>query len=87
MSYPIARLEIVPEDFPFLQDVRGFDDDRLEDYAGAMETGAAAGVGRWRMAKRARAAGREVPLTCTCHPHIALQSTCSVVERASAAGG
>jgi hypothetical protein len=37
---PIAKLEVAPEDFPFLKDIRGIDDDRLEEYGQAMQTGA-----------------------------------------------
>jgi hypothetical protein len=36
---PFARLEVTPEDFPFLQDIRGLDDARLEEYGQAMQTG------------------------------------------------
>jgi hypothetical protein len=37
---PFAQLEVDPEDFPFLQDIRGLDDARLEEYGQAMQTGA-----------------------------------------------
>ncbi|MCC6191631.1 MAG: hypothetical protein IT318_21600 [Anaerolineales bacterium] len=37
---PLARLEIEPEDFPFLADIRGHDDARLAEYGQAMQTGA-----------------------------------------------
>ena len=37
---PLARLVVTPEDFPFLQQIRGHDDERLEEYARAMQTGA-----------------------------------------------
>jgi hypothetical protein len=37
---PFARLEVAPEDFPFLGDIRGLDDDRLEEYGQAMQSGA-----------------------------------------------
>ena len=37
---PIARLEVAPEDFPFLRDIRGIDDARLVEYGQAMQTGA-----------------------------------------------
>lgn len=37
---PFARLEVAPEDFPFLKDIRGLDDERLEEYGLAMQTGA-----------------------------------------------
>jgi hypothetical protein len=37
---PFARLEVAPEDFPFLKDIRGIDDDRFEEYGQAMQTGA-----------------------------------------------
>lgn len=37
---PLARLEVAPQDFPFLQDIRGIDDARLAEYAQAMQTGA-----------------------------------------------
>jgi hypothetical protein len=36
---PLARLEITPEDFPFLDHIRGHDDARLAEYANAMQTG------------------------------------------------
>jgi hypothetical protein len=36
---PWARLEIAPEDFPFLTHIRGHDDARREQYAHAMQTG------------------------------------------------
>lgn len=35
---PLARIEIAPDDFPFLSDVRGHDDDRLHEYIQAMQT-------------------------------------------------
>ncbi len=37
---PLGRLEVGPEDFPFLHSVLPHDDDRLEEYARALETGA-----------------------------------------------
>jgi hypothetical protein len=37
---PIARLEVTPEDFPFLKDIRGLDDTRLHEYGQAMQAGA-----------------------------------------------
>jgi hypothetical protein len=37
---PLAQLEIIPEDFPFLKDIRGLDDNRLEEYGQAMQNGA-----------------------------------------------
>jgi hypothetical protein len=37
---PMARLEVAPEDFPFLKDIRGLDDARLAEYGQAMQTGA-----------------------------------------------
>jgi hypothetical protein len=37
---PFARLEVAPEDFPFLGDIRGLDDDKLEEYGQAMQSGA-----------------------------------------------
>ncbi len=37
---PIAQLEVAPEDFPFLGNIRGHDDARLEELAHAMRTGA-----------------------------------------------
>jgi len=37
---PIARLEVAPEDFPFLADIRGHDDARLPEYGQAMQAGA-----------------------------------------------
>lgn len=37
---PIARLEVNPDDFPFLKDIRGIDDARLQEYGQAMQTGA-----------------------------------------------
>jgi hypothetical protein len=36
---PLARLEIAPEDFPFLTHIRGHDEERLQEYALAMQTG------------------------------------------------
>lgn len=36
---PCARLEISPEDFPFLEQMRAHDDDRLEEYATALNGG------------------------------------------------
>ena len=36
---PFARLEVTPEDFPFLKDIRGLDDARLVEYGQAMQTG------------------------------------------------
>ena len=37
---PVARVAVDPADFPFLSDIRGHDDDRLAEYAHALETGA-----------------------------------------------
>ena len=37
---PLARLAVAPGDFPFLDQVRGHDDERLEEYATALQTGA-----------------------------------------------
>lgn len=36
---PLAKLIITPEDFPFLQQIRGHDDERLQEYATALQTG------------------------------------------------
>jgi hypothetical protein len=37
---PLARVSVEPEDFPFLADIRGHDDERLAEYARALESGA-----------------------------------------------
>lgn len=37
---PLAKLTVAPEDFPFLSQIRGHDDRRLQEYATALETGA-----------------------------------------------
>ena len=37
---PLAKLTVTPEDFPFLLQIRGHDDQRLQEYATAMQTGA-----------------------------------------------
>jgi hypothetical protein len=37
---PIARVAVDPADFPFLAQIRAHDDDRLAEYAHALETGA-----------------------------------------------
>lgn len=37
---PIAHLEVTPQDFPFLKDIRGLDETRLEAYGQAMQAGA-----------------------------------------------
>ena len=37
---PLAKLTITPEDFPFLLQIRGHDDQRLQEYAAALQTGA-----------------------------------------------
>jgi hypothetical protein len=37
---PLAKLAITPDDFPFLQQIRGHDDERLQEYATALQTGA-----------------------------------------------
>ncbi len=37
---PLAKLEVVPADFPFLSQIRGHDDSRLQEYATALQTGA-----------------------------------------------
>jgi hypothetical protein len=37
---PLAKLTVSPEDFPFLQQIRGHDDQRLQEYATALQTGA-----------------------------------------------
>jgi hypothetical protein len=38
---PLAKLPVTPTDFPFLRQIRGHDDQRLEEYATALQTGAA----------------------------------------------
>lgn len=37
---PLAKLMVTPEDFPFLNQIRGHDDERLQEYATALQTGA-----------------------------------------------
>jgi hypothetical protein len=37
---PLAKLMVTPEDFPFLIQIRGHDDQRLQEYATALQTGA-----------------------------------------------
>jgi hypothetical protein len=37
---PLAKLTVTPADFPFLMHIRGHDDQRLQEYAAAMQTGA-----------------------------------------------
>jgi hypothetical protein len=37
---PLAKLAVTPADFPFLSQMRGHDDERLQEYATALETGA-----------------------------------------------
>lgn len=37
---PLAKLTITPDDFPFLTQIRGHDDQRLQEYAAALQTGA-----------------------------------------------
>ena len=37
---PLAKLTVTPDDFPFLQQIRGHDDQRLQEYATALQTGA-----------------------------------------------
>jgi hypothetical protein len=37
---PLAKLTVGPEDFPFLSQIRGHDDQRLQEYASALQTGA-----------------------------------------------
>jgi hypothetical protein len=37
---PLAKLTVTPADFPFLSQIRGHDDERLQEYATALETGA-----------------------------------------------
>ena len=37
---PLAKLTVTPEDFPFLMQIRGHDDQRLREYATALQTGA-----------------------------------------------
>lgn len=38
---PIAKITVTPAEFPFLTQIRGHDDQRLQEYATALETGAA----------------------------------------------
>ena len=38
--HPLAKLMITPENFPFLTQIRGHDDERLQEYATALQTGA-----------------------------------------------
>ncbi|NJD59040.1 MAG: hypothetical protein C3F13_17190 [Anaerolineales bacterium] len=37
---PFAKLEVTPEDFPFLKKIRGIDESRLPEYGQAMQSGA-----------------------------------------------
>jgi hypothetical protein len=37
---PVAKLMVTPQDFPFLTQIRGHDDERLQEYATALQTGA-----------------------------------------------
>jgi hypothetical protein len=37
---PLAKLTVTPQDFPFLMQIRGHDDERLQEYATALQTGA-----------------------------------------------
>ena len=37
---PLAKLTVIPQDFPFLLQIRGHDDQRLQEYATALQTGA-----------------------------------------------
>jgi len=37
---PLAKLTVTPEEFPFLSQIRGHDDERLQEYATALQTGA-----------------------------------------------
>ena len=37
---PLAQLTVTPADFPFLRQIRGHDDQRLQEYATALQTGA-----------------------------------------------
>ena len=37
---PLAKLTVTPADFPFLMQIRGHDDHRLQEYATALQTGA-----------------------------------------------
>ena len=37
---PLAKLTVTPFDFPFLAQIRGHDDERLQEYATAIQTGA-----------------------------------------------
>ncbi len=37
---PFAQLDVAPDDFPFLKDIRGLDDARLPEYGQAMQSGA-----------------------------------------------
>jgi len=37
---PLAKLTVTPADFPFLGQIRGHDDHRLQEYATALQTGA-----------------------------------------------
>jgi hypothetical protein len=37
---PLAKLTVSPADFPFLMQIRGHEDERLQDYATALQTGA-----------------------------------------------
>jgi hypothetical protein len=37
---PLAKVTVTPDDFPFLMQIRGHDDERLQEYATALQTGA-----------------------------------------------
>jgi hypothetical protein len=37
---PLARLTVSPQDFPFLAQVRGHEDERLAEYAAVLQSGA-----------------------------------------------
>ncbi|NOT03565.1 MAG: hypothetical protein HOP27_03085 [Anaerolineales bacterium] len=38
---PLAKVTVTPDDFPFLAQIRGHDDSRLQEYATALQTGGA----------------------------------------------
>ena len=36
---PVAKLTVQPEDFPFLDQIRGHEDERLQEFSNALQTG------------------------------------------------
>jgi hypothetical protein len=88
---PFARLEVAPDDFPFLAAIRGHEDDRLGEIAEAVMTAAPwPGVGRVeRLPGGRQRSGEDQVQVAELVPEVAVLEggTVGTVEEHAAGGG